>query len=167
MSPFYYPLLLVHATLTLFMTMGWVSNSRKVLTVLFGLLVLGIFLFMMLGGCFITRIEKKLSGDSGDFTILDPILERLGISTDRRARTLVTTGLFIFSLSITGYKLLFADTPPNEGGANHPYGGSRGDMKNGLINVSSRNAHEDVVQDSDQKKKSKFLDLKRTEVANK
>lgn len=104
MSPFYYPLLIGHGLLTIFMAFGWISNNRIILKILFALLLVGISLFFMLGGCFLTRLEKKLSGS--DFTILDPLLNALGIHINRQTRTHITIGIFMVSLVITSYKLL-------------------------------------------------------------
>lgn len=99
----YYIVLTGHALLTLFMAIGWVFNNPIVLKILFTLLITGIFLFFALGGCFISRIEKKLGG--GDFTICDPILEKLGINIDRSSRSYITITIFMLSLFITSYKL--------------------------------------------------------------
>ena len=103
----YYTVLISHAMLTLFMSVGWVFNDRKVLWILFLTLVVGLALFIINKGCFITRLEYKLGGKG--YTIIDPILHRLGIYTSRENRTYVTMILFIFSLMVTSYKLFIRD----------------------------------------------------------
>ncbi len=99
----YYPILISHALLTAFMMFGWISNNRVVLYSLLLLLVTGLVLFLLLGGCFITRIEKRLSGR--DFTVLDPIIKKIGITINRQSRVNITMIMFVVSLVITVYKL--------------------------------------------------------------
>ena len=99
----YYTVLILHSMLTIWMSLGWLSNNNIVLWTLFFTLILGLFLFIINRGCFITRIEYRLGGKG--YTIMDPVLNRLGIHTSRTSRTNATMILFLFSLMITCYKL--------------------------------------------------------------
>ena len=103
MHPLYYPVLMGHGLLTLFMALGWISNNQTVLKILFITLIIGLVLFYINRGCCLTRLERKLSGS--DFTIIDPLLSFLNIEIDRQTRTQITMGIFILSLTITTYKL--------------------------------------------------------------
>jgi len=84
-----------------------VFNNRTVLWILFLTLVIGLFLFIINGGCFITRLEYKLGGEG--YTVIDPVLHRLGINSSRQNRTYLTMILFVCSLMITSYKLFIRD----------------------------------------------------------
>ena len=103
----YYTVLISHTLLTIFMSIGWVFNNRTVLWILFLTLVIGLFLFIINGGCFITRLEYKLGGEG--YTVIDPVLHRLGINSSRQNRTYLTMMLFFCSLMITSYKLFIRD----------------------------------------------------------
>ena len=109
LSQYYYAVLIGHTFLTLFMILGCLSNNQVVLKIVFAFLIVGITLFFLLGGCFISRLEKKLSGGN-DYTIIDPLLHGLGVNIDRRARTYMTIALFMGSLSITSYKIFLKPT---------------------------------------------------------
>lgn len=85
------------------MSIGWIFNNRTVLWILFFTLLIGLFLFIINKGCFITRLEYRLGGKG--FTVIDPLLNRLGINTSRQSRTYLTMILFLLSLMITTYKL--------------------------------------------------------------
>lgn len=103
---YYYILLYLHFILTVFMLFAWaLTNNKKILQLELFLLVLGIVLYIALGGCFITRLEKKLSGGS-DYTVIDPLLKLFGVEEIRNNnRSCLTFYLFIFATVMTIYKL--------------------------------------------------------------
>ena len=100
----YYPLLFSHFFFTLFLIFGWISNDPCVLSYLFLLLILTIVLFFQCKGCILTKLEKKMS--NSNFTVIDPLLEQVNISINRKSRTYITLFLFALSLFITIMKLL-------------------------------------------------------------
>ena len=105
--PLYYPVFIGHSFLTLFMIIGWLSNNRTVLWTLFFTNIAALVLFLLLGGCFISRIEYKLGGEN--YTVIDPILKKVGITASRESRTYGTMIIFICSLLMTSYKLFLRE----------------------------------------------------------
>lgn len=103
-SKYYYPLLYSHFALTSFMLFGWVSENPTVLNVLVGLLSSAIVLFFIFNGCILSKLEKKLSSGS-DYTVIDPVLAAMNMTTSRQHRTSLTILLFAISLFIAIYKL--------------------------------------------------------------
>jgi len=103
---YYYIVLYLHFILTLFMLFGWMfTNNVNILQLELFLLILGIVLYIKLGGCFITKLEKKLSGGS-DYTVIDPLLKLLGVEKIRNNnRSCLTFFLFIIATVCTIYKL--------------------------------------------------------------
>lgn len=100
----YYSILYLHFFLTIFMIFGPIFiTNYNVLKFLGFLLGLSLFLFYIFNGCFITRIEKSLSGTN--YTVIDPILEKLNISIDRNSRTNTTIILYTMAMLITLFKL--------------------------------------------------------------
>jgi len=89
------------------MIIGWLSNNRTVLWTLFFTNIAALVLFLLLGGCFISRIEYKLGGEN--YTVVDPIVKWLGITASRDSRTYVTMIIFICSLLMTSYKLFLRE----------------------------------------------------------
>ena len=92
---YYYIVLYLHFILTLFMLFGWIFiNNKIILKIELLTLIIGIILYILLGGCFITRLEKKLSGGS-DYTVIDPLLKLLGVEKIRNNnRSCLTFSLF-------------------------------------------------------------------------
>lgn len=100
---YYYVVLIIHFLITLFLYFGWISNNRKVLWVLFIMLIGSLVLYIGLGGCFITKWERRVS--KSDFTVIDPILKLLHIKIDRNSRYYITLIIYLLSLTITSFKL--------------------------------------------------------------
>jgi len=99
----YYLILYSHFALMLFMLFGWLSNHRKVLWTIFVLLLIGIVLFIALDGCFITKIERQLSGKN--YSLIDPLLSGLGIEINKSSRNDITLYIGITVFLIVSYKL--------------------------------------------------------------
>ena len=117
--PLYYPVVILHFLLTIFMMFGWVFNNKTVLQILFLLLVFGISLFVLLDGCFLTKFEKKLSNGKSQ-TVIDPILMSLGISLNRETRSTITLFLYTISIIITSYKLFLRKDQPTQTDTENP-----------------------------------------------
>jgi len=100
---YYYLVLIVHFLITLFLYFGWISNNKKILRILFIMLIVSLILYIILGGCFITKWERKVS--KSDFTVIDPVLKFLHIKIDRDSRFYITLVMYIISLLITSFKL--------------------------------------------------------------
>jgi len=92
-----------HFILTCFMFFGFLSNDKSTLQFLVLLLILGMSLFYINKGCFITRYEKKLSNT--DKKIIDPILEAMGVKFSKRQLISITVLMFMISFLIANYKL--------------------------------------------------------------
>ena len=79
------------------------TNNKKVLRVLFITLIISFPLYIILGGCFITKWERKVS--KSDFTLIDPVLKFLHIKIDKNSRFYITLVMYLLSLVITSLKL--------------------------------------------------------------
>ena len=98
-------ILIIHAIYTAFLFCGWISNNRIVLETLLILLIITSTLFYLCDGCIIKKIERYLS--KSDYTVIDPLLQKIGINISRENRKKITMTLFSISLLITFYKLYF------------------------------------------------------------
>jgi hypothetical protein len=108
--PLYYPVLISHVALMIFLLCGWVFSSeyfvspevgRWILRVLFVSLIVTISMYVVFNGCVVTKLERKLSRSEDDFTVIDPLLHSLGINITRKTRSVISLTLFVLSLAIT------------------------------------------------------------------
>lgn len=100
---YYYLVLICHFLITLFLYFGWISNNKKILQILFIMLIISLALYIIFRGCFITKWERKVS--KSDFTVIDPVLNFLSIKIDRNSRFYITLYMYMLSLLITSIKL--------------------------------------------------------------
>jgi hypothetical protein len=92
-----------HASLTVLSFALLFSNNRKILWFLLVFLSTCLLSFVILGGCFITRYEQKISGTS--FTLIDPFLETLGFPVDKFHRNLLSITAYVGAISVIAVKL--------------------------------------------------------------
>lgn len=100
---FYWFVVLLHSIFNIFLWLGWTLNNKLILEIHLSSLLISIYLFYLCKGCVITKLERLLS--KSKWTIIDPILNKLGLSLSRNNRTKITLLLFGSSLLITLYKL--------------------------------------------------------------
>ena len=103
MNKLYWLVVIMHSIFNIFLWFGWLSNNKLLLEIHLSALLISICLFYLCRGCIITKLERLLS--KSKWTIIDPILEKMGFSLSRSNRTKITLFLFGISLSITMYKL--------------------------------------------------------------
>jgi hypothetical protein len=70
------------------MSYGFLTGSRPIFYALSWSIIISSFLFGITDGCIITLIEQKYLGD--DFTIIDPILEIMGIPLNNWNKNVVS-----------------------------------------------------------------------------
>ena len=102
----YYPFLVGHS-LSYTLYEYWIAYSNNPELVIIFTNIAALVLFLLLGGCFISRIEYKLGGEN--YTVIDPILKKVGITASRESRTYGTMVIFICSLLMTSYKLFLRE----------------------------------------------------------
>ena len=103
MNDLYWPVVISHSIFNSFLWFGWISTNKLLLEIHLSSLLISIYLFYLCKGCIITKLERLLS--KSKWTIIDPILNKLGFSISRSNRTKITLFLFSMSMIITLYKL--------------------------------------------------------------
>lgn len=103
MNNLYWIVVIFHSILNSFLWFGWLSTNKLILEIHLSSLLISIYLFYLCKGCIITKLEKLLS--KSKWTIIDPILNKLGFPISRSNRTKITLFLFSMSVTMTMYKL--------------------------------------------------------------
>ena len=102
-NKFYYLVVTLHVIFNTFLWFGWISNNKLLLEVHLSALLISSLLFYLCKGCIISKLEKQLL--KSDWTVVDPILKKLGITISKKNRKKLTIFLFGLSICITIYKL--------------------------------------------------------------
>ena len=97
--------LYTHFIFIAFLYFGCLSNNRFILELHLVLLIITITLFYFCNGCILTKLEKYLS--NSNYSVIDPVLVKLGIDLNNFNRKKITLSIFAISLSITIYKLYY------------------------------------------------------------
>jgi hypothetical protein len=103
MNNLYWIVVIFHSIFNSFLWFGWLSTNKLILEIHLSSLLISIYLFYLCKGCIITKLERLLS--KSKWTIIDPILNKLGFPISRSNRTKITLFLFSMSVTMTMYKL--------------------------------------------------------------